>query len=404
MVLLVISHLSGVEATSVDGGLYHSCAHLNNGTIACWGSNADGMLGSTSVALGGTSATPVLVEGITTAIQVSAGWTHSCALLTGGTVECWGSNSEGQLGSTSVALGGVSATPVLVEGITTATSVSLGRMHSCALLTGGTIKCWGWNNQNQLGAAVGARSTTPVSVQDITTATHLGLGMEHSCAVLTDGTVMCWGVNRLGELANDGVDVGGNSATPVLVKDITTATSTSGGQHHSCAVLVGGEVWCWGYNGDGRLGQATYGDREPPTAVFNVSEAVSVFGAREFSCALLSDGTVKCWGSNLYRQLGTDDVSTNTYIPQLVQGLTATAESISSGCGGWHTCAVLTDDTMMCWGYNHEGQLGDGTVTVAGVAPVLVDFDFPPAAEPLPPCSCCEREFKSLGFFFPCEL
>jgi len=165
--------------------------------------------------------------------------------------------------------------------------------HSCALLTDGTIKCWGWNDKNQLGGGVGAQSTTPVSVQDIMTATHIGLGQKHSCAVLTNGTVWCWGINSLGELKPDTSIA--NSAKPVLIQNIATAKSTSGGQHHSCAVLVGGEVKCWGYNGDGRLGHNSYGDREPPKPVSDVSEAVSVFGAREFSCALLSDGTVKCW-------------------------------------------------------------------------------------------------------------
>ena len=393
MALVVISHLSGVEATSVDGGFTHSCARLNDGTIACWGSNDAGELGNTSVALGGESTTPVLVEGIATAIQVSAGWGHSCAVLTGGTVECWGSNSEGQLGSTSITQ---SATPVLVEGITTATSVSLGGAYSCALLTDGTIKCWGRNTENQLGNGGGQQSETPVSVQDITTATQLGAGMKHSCAVLTDGTVWCWGVNSLGELQPNTLIA--NSAKPVQIQNIATAKSTSGGQHHSCAVLVGGEVKCWGYNGDGRLGHTTLGDREPPTNVSGVSNAVSVFGAREFSCALLSDGTVKCWGSNAYRQLGTDSASPSPS-PVTVQGLTATVESITAGNGGWHTCAALTDGNVTCWGRNHMGQLGDGSTPSATgshhVAPVLVDFDFPPI--PLPPCSCCKRSMKSMG-------
>ena len=286
---------------------------------------------------------------------------------------------------------------MLVEGITTATSVSLGGAYSCALLTDGTIKCWGRNTENQLGNGGGQQSETPVSVQDITTATQLGAGMKHSCAVLTDGTVWCWGVNSLGELQPNTLIA--NSAKPVQIQNIATAKSTSGGQHHSCAVLVGGEVKCWGYNGDGRLGHTTLGDREPPTNVSGVSNAVSVFGAREFSCALLSDGTVKCWGSNAYRQLGTDSASPSPS-PVTVQGLTATVESITAGNGGWHTCAALTDGNVTCWGRNHMGQLGDGSTPSATgshhVAPVLVDFDFPPI--PLPPCSCCKRSMKSMGF------
>ena len=174
----------------------HSCARLNDGTIACWGSNDAGELGNTSVALGGES-DPRARGRHRDRHPGERGLGPFVCCPTGGTVECWGSNSEGQLGSTSITQ---SATPVLVEGITTATSVSLGGAYSCALLTDGTIKCWGRNTENQLGNGGGQQSETPVSVQDITTATQLGAGMQHSCAVLTDGTVWCWGVNSLGEL------------------------------------------------------------------------------------------------------------------------------------------------------------------------------------------------------------
>ena len=207
------------------------------------------------------------------------------------------------------------------------TEIALGGSLSCALLTGGAIKCWGDNSAGQLGDGTTTSRTTPVEVSGIKTATSIALGSEHSCAILEGGNVMCWGNGENGELGNDNHD---ESYIPVEVSRITNATSISLGGSHSCALLTDATVVCWGYNGNGQLG----------------------------------DGT-------------TDDIWT----PVKVDGIT-TATSISLG---GHSCAVLTDSTVLCWGKNNFGQLGDRTIIDRYNPVEVVWIPLPPLSPPPPP-------------------
>jgi alpha-tubulin suppressor-like RCC1 family protein len=204
----------------------------------------------------------VPVTGITTATAVAAGGYHSCALLSGGTVECWGWNNPGQLGNGTTVN---SSTPVTVTGITNAVAITAGRFHSCALLSGGTVECWGDNYSGQLGNGTLTDSSTPVTVTGITSATAITAGDQHSCAVLSGGTVECWGSNQfvgLGNGANLVFSGGGVSSIPVTViasyfVAMTNAIAVTAGYQHSCALLLGGTLRCWGYNYWGQLSNGT---------------------------------------------------------------------------------------------------------------------------------------------------
>ena len=195
-------------------------------------------------------------------LAVAAG-RHTCALLSGGAIKCWGKNNFGQLGDGTTTSN--SSTPVDVSGITTATSIGVGGFHTCALLSDGEIKCWGHNNFGQLGDGTTTGSITPVDVSGITTATSLALGESHSCALLSGGAIKCWGIHDSGQLG-DGTTTG-NSATPVDVSGITTATSIALGYGHSCALLSGGTIKCWGFNKRGQLGDGTTTDSATPVDV-----------------------------------------------------------------------------------------------------------------------------------------
>src|SRR5205823_9487709 len=247
--------------TAVTGGGFHTCALLQDGTVRCWGQNDYGQLGNGTVSSAQVpNPTPVEVIGITTATAVTAGGYHACALLQNGTVRCWGQNDYGQLGDGAVITPQTrpptprpSPNPVEVSGITTAVAIKAGIFHTCALLRDGTMQCWGWNDYFQLGepAAVNA-SSTPVTVSGITPAA-LAPGAEHTCVLLRDATVDCWGDNNYGQNGNRS-ERGIFAPPTAAVTGITTATAVTSGAEHSCALLTGGTVQCWGRGAGGRLG------------------------------------------------------------------------------------------------------------------------------------------------------
>jgi alpha-tubulin suppressor-like RCC1 family protein len=206
----------------------------------------------------------------------------------------------------------------------------------------------------QLGRELSGGSA-PARIAGLAGARALAVGIQHSCALLDDGTVRCWGTNGQGQLGN-GVGAAG-SAAPVAVADITGATAISSGLYHVCAMVAGGSLRCWGQNQDGQLGNGTLTGSSKPVAVTGLTEPVSVFVAGYFhTCAVLSGGGVRCWGDNLYGQLGNGtrkDVTTPTAVGSLAGATTIAA-------GRYLTCARLSDGTAQCWGTNAAGQLGQG--------------------------------------------
>ena len=284
----------------------HSCALLGDGSIICWGSNEFGELGDGSST---DRTSPVPVTGISTATSIALGSSHSCVLLTDGSVQCWGNNGNGQLGDGTNT---IRFAPVSVLGITSGRSIALGgvRIHnsgiacenSCAVLTNGSVKCWGCNSVGQLGDGTQTSSSSPVSVAGITNATSIALGTYHSCALLTGGTVLCWGDDDFGQLG-DGT-TGQSSLTPVKVSGITSATHIAAGGYHSCAIMTDGSVQCWGWNYYGQLGDGSTSHGFTPVSVSGISTAMSIALGGHHSCALLTDGSMRCWGRNDYGQLG----------------------------------------------------------------------------------------------------
>jgi Regulator of chromosome condensation (RCC1) repeat len=196
---------------------------------------------------------------------LSAGTKDTCALMSSGGVDCWGENYFGEVYPESSEK--KITTPVAVKGVTNAIEVAAGGSHVCALLSGGSIECWGDNQRGELGIGYTSRSSTPVRVIGITNAIAITAGDADTCALLSGGTIDCWGENVYGELGNGTTT---NSSTPVAASGITTATGVAAGEAHSCARLIGGGVDCWGDNIDGQLGNGTTNNSTTPVAVSGI--------------------------------------------------------------------------------------------------------------------------------------
>ena len=289
---------------SVAAGGSHSCAVSRSGGVVCWGLNGGGQLGNNS-RISSTAPVAVSLASGDRAVAVSAGWHHSCAVLSTGVVKCWGTQGKG--GSASL----IPAPVAFWDAADSAVAIAAGTNHSCALLSDGQIKCWGLNLNGQLGSAslIPTASATPLQVAlGGSTAVSIAVGGNNSCALLSDGQIKCWGSNSAGRLGT-GDTTSTTSATPLQVAlGGSTAVSVAVGADYSCALLSDGGSKCWGaMRGVGDT--ITTAFATPVAVALGGSTAVSIAvgtspSSASHSCALLSDGGVKCWGSNSNGQLG----------------------------------------------------------------------------------------------------
>ena len=355
-----------LRATQISAGGYHTCAITPSGGVKCWGRNAEGQLGDNSTT---QRLTPVDVAGLTAGVlNVTAGVYHTCAVTTAGGAKCWGANNNGQLGDNTTA---PRLTPVTVSGLTSGVlRISAGADHTCAVTTAGGAKCWGANGDGQLGDNSTAQRLIPVDVSGLSSGTaSISTGSAHTCVTTTTGGAKCWGANYHGMVGDNStvqrlipVDVSGLSSG---VADVTA------GHQHTCAVTTAGRAKCWGRNHVGQLGDNSYLQRLTPVDVSGLLSGVSaIFASHQFTCALTGAGAVKCWGWNGYGQLG-DDSTVTRMTPADVSGLAAGVVRIEPG--RYHTCAITSSGGAKCWGFNQEGQVGDHSTADRGT-PVAVQL------------------------------
>ncbi len=382
------------QVEEIAAGWSHACARMSDGAVKCWGDGTYGKLGQGNASHVGdgpgelAALSPIPLG--EPAVHVAGGYSHTCAILQSGAVKCWGSNDWGELGigATSQALGDgpgeIAALPSVAVG-GTATKLALGYLHSCALLAGGGVKCWGYNFEGELGIGNTTSTTGPQPVDLGGTAADIGLFAVHTCARMTTGAIKCWGQNDGGALGIEqpvSVNIGDapGEMGAGLATTISGADGMTVGEFMTCA-LLGQSVKCWGSGAGGRLGTgdtANWGDAagEMTNLPFvNVgADVTAVVAGRGTTCAILVGGQLKCWGNATAAGHGnlasTGDtpgsMGQNLPITQLASPAEAVLQVV---VGQYFACALLDSRRVKCWGVGTEGQNGSGATATLGDGP-----------------------------------
>ena len=349
---------TGINFVSTSTGLQQSCGLASGGQAYCWGYGGQGRLGTGSV---NDQTTPTaVVQGGASYTSLSTGYSHTCAVASGGQAYCWGDNNNGRLGNGSTT---DSTTPVAVtQGGVTFASIRVGYYHSCALTSGGQAYCWGYGLNGRLGNGGTGDQTTPVAVtQGGTVFASLSVGSSHSCGLTSGGQTYCWGSGANGRLGTGGT---ADQTTPAAVtQGGPTYASISSGGSHTCALTSSGQSYCWGNAASGRLGDgSTSGTVSAPVAVTQGGLTFAlVTSGYAGTCALTSAGVAYCWGSNTNGQVGDGATITQRTTPVEVAG-GRNFTSINLSPIGTHACALISGGQAYCWGYDDWAQLGTGIV------------------------------------------
>lgn len=392
--------------TQISAGEGHTCVRLSSGQVRCAGANSLYQLGdgsNTPRDRGVSVQNPAGTGPLTGVRQVASGSQNTCALLTSGQVRCWGYGGNGGTGHGTF---DPAPRPVTVVGttgtgaLTNVTQLTGGDAFSCARLSNGQARCWGYGTYGQLGDNVSHISNRPTVVSNVAgTGALIGVAQVSAnngwaCARLTNGQVRCWGHNSAG-LGNGTTT---NRLRPIVVRNpantgpLTGVTQLAVGASTACAVLESGQVRCWGRNVTGALGNGRTTSTGLPVTVkapagtgplTNVTQVTmggqasesggeATFG--DHGCARLATGQLRCWGSNNYGQLGTGVPGTNALRPVAVQNPSGTGPLTGvAQVSAYHefTCARLTSGQVRCWGVDDSGQLGNGP---AGASSLPVTF------------------------------
>ena len=311
---------------------------------------------------GSTATVHVEVECMARFTSLAVGAQYVCGLTDVGEALCKGDNQYGRLGDGTTTRRAHPTAVDAPEGVRF-TQLAADDVHTCGLSSTGIVYCWGDNSWGQVGdgTTTGRLSPTAAARPEGVTFTQIAVGDHHTCALAASGAAYCWGENLNGQVG-DGTFTDRTVPTRVLVPEDLGFVELSTGGSHTCGIADTGQVHCWGYNDDGRLGDGTNVDQPVPVVARTPARATlaHVTVGRLHSCAMSAGGKAWCWGANLNGELG-DGTTTYRSSPSAVipvEGVDLT--SITAGDG--HTCALAASGQPFCWGSNSREQVGDGTV------------------------------------------
>lgn len=338
-----------VGASQVDLDSFHACAIGENGGLYCWGDNGQAQLGSPAPT---STDRPVRVTSARWE-RVATGLGHTCAIRRDGSLHCAGEGSQGRLGLGDDAS---RASFTRVGEDADWQEISAGHVSTCGIRTDGTLWCWGGNDGGQLGLGDTTERLSPTRVGAEIGWAQVSVRREHACAIGAGGVLFCWGENSRGELGLG--DTESRFVPTAVVGGPWASVSTGGspltGGGFTCATTTTDELWCWGANDDGQLGDGTLEDARTPTRSAEPSGWASVSAGAVHACGVRSDGRLFCWGEGGGGQtgLGGADTEAPTFVVDAITAVTAGSES---------SCAIRADRRVLCFGQGGRGQLGSGS-------------------------------------------
>lgn len=347
---LPVAHAAVPVVAAFATGINHTCVRTSTSNeVWCWGDNLNGQIGDNTTT---DRRAPRRVSNLPSAELLAAGGNTTCSGSTNA-VYCWGQNNRGQIGDGTLAQ---RLLPVLVGGLTGATNIELGDAHACSLQIGGSRRCWGYDEFGQLGLGTPREFFVPQPIS-LPGAVLKIAGSDadyngHACARLAGNDLYCWGENDVGQLG-DGTNT--PRATPAIVPSIAgRVIDFAAGRDTTCAILDDNTVSCWGENGEGQLGTGTTIDRNTPLVIPMLNGAIAIVAGPDFFCSRHLDGLARCWGNNSSGQLGTLNTVRQTR-PAIVQNV-LNPEELTAGSD--HVCARFAGGLASCWGENSSGQIG----------------------------------------------